>query len=147
MADYTAVQQIAGDQWPSIRPTLLQHLQKSWHISHKIDIYLHENMLAEAMAALDEKQAFVLEGELRRVVEATRASTPDWGIRKYQERAEEIMDAGRSGSYDTAVSWLRQARDIYQQHNRLPDWQRYLDGILATHQRKYKLVPMLRNIR
>jgi uncharacterized Zn finger protein len=147
MADYTAVQQIAGDQWPSIRPTLLQHLQKSWHISHKIDIYLHENMLAEAMAALDEKQAFVLEGELRRVVEATRASTPDWGIRKYQERAEEIMDAGRSGSYDTAVSWLRHARDIYQQHNRLPEWQRYLDGILETHQRKYKLVPMLRNIR
>ncbi len=147
LADYTAVQQIAGDQWPSIRPTLLQQLQKSWHIAHKIDIYLHENMLAEAMAALDEKQAFVLEGELRRVVEATRASTPDWGIRKYQERAEEIMDAGRSGSYDTAVSWLSHARDIYQQHNRLPEWQRYLDGVLETHQRKYKLVPMLRNIR
>jgi uncharacterized Zn finger protein len=57
------------------------------------------------------------------------------------------MDAGRSGAYDTAVSWLRHARDIYQQHNRLPEWQRYLDSILQTHQRKYKLVPMLRNIR
>lgn len=147
LADYTAVQQIAGDLWPSIRTDLLQHLQKSWHISHKIDIYLHENMLAEAMAALDEKQAFVLEADLRRVVEATRATTPDWGIRKYQERAEEIMDAGRSGAYDTAVSWLRDARDIYQQHNRLFEWHRYLDSILATHQRKYKLVPMLRNIR
>lgn len=147
LADYTAVQQIAGKQWLTIRPDLLQQLQKSWHISDKIDIYLHENMLAEAMAALDEKQAFVLEADLHRVVEAARASTPDWGIRKYQERAEEIMDAGRSGSYETAVSWLRYARDIYQQHNRLPEWQRYLDGILEIHQRKYKLVPMLRNIR
>lgn len=99
------------------------------------------------MAALDEKQAFVLEADLHRVVEAARASTPDWGIRKYQEKAEEIMDAGRSGSYETAVSWLRYARDIYQQHKRLPEWQRYLDGILEIHQRKYKLVPMLRNIR
>jgi hypothetical protein len=59
---------------------------------------------------------------------------------------EEIMDAGRPGTYDTAVSWLRDARDIYQQHNRLPEWQRYLDGILETHQCKYKLVPMLRNV-
>lgn len=147
LADYTAVQQIAGKQWLTIGPDLLQQLQKSWHISDKIDIYLHENMLAEAMAALDEKQAFVLEADLHRVVEAARASTPDWGIRKYQEKAEEIMDAGRSGSYETAVSWLRYARDIYQQHNRLPEWQRYLDGILEIHQRKYKLVPMLRNIR
>ena len=99
------------------------------------------------MAALDEKQAFVLEVDLRRVVEATRDTIPDWGIRKYQERAEEIMNAGRSGAYDTAVSWLRDARDIYQQHNRLPEWQRYLDGILETHQRKYKRVSMLRNFR
>lgn len=147
LENYTAAQKIVGDQWPAIRPMLLQHLQKSWHIPHKIDIYLHENMLAEAMAALDEKQAFVLQGDLCRVVEATRDSTPDWGLRKYQERAEEIMDAGRSGEYDAAVSWLRQARDIYQQYNRLPEWQRYLDDILKTHQRKYKLVPMLRNIR
>lgn len=87
------------------------------------------------------------EADLCWMVEATIASTSNWGIRKYQERAEAIMDAGRSGSYDTAVSWLRDARDIYQQLNRLPEWQRYLDGILETHQRKYKLVPMLRNIR
>lgn len=147
LVDYTAVQQIAGNEWSTVRPGLLQHLQKSWHISDKIDIYLHENMLAEAMAALDEKQAFVLETDLRRVVEVTRDTTPHWGIRKYQERAEEIMNAGRSGAYVTVVSWLRDARDIYQQHNRLPEWQRYLDGILETHQRKYKLVPMLRNIR
>jgi len=147
LADYTAVQQIAGDQWPDIKPTLLQHLEKSWHVSHKIDIYLHENMLTEAMTTLDEKQVFVPETDLRRVVEATCATTPDWGIRKYQERAEEIMDAGQSRAYDTAVSWLRDARDIYQQHNRLSEWQRYLDRVLETHRRKYKLVPMLRNIR
>ena len=147
LADYTAIQQIAGDQWPVIKPTLLQQLQKSWHISHKIDIYLHENMLAEAMKALDKKQAFVMKADLRRVVEATRATTPEWGIRKYREKAEEIMDAGRAKDYDTAVSWLKDARDIYKQHNRISEWQRYLNSVLETHHRKYKLVPMLRNIR
>jgi uncharacterized Zn finger protein len=98
------------------------------------------------MNALDKKQAFVMEADLRRVVEATRTTTPDWGIGKYREKAEEIMDAGRAKDYDTAVSWLKDARDIYQQHNRLAEWQQYLNRVLQTHHRKYKLVPMLRMI-
>ncbi|MCP4415112.1 MAG: SWIM zinc finger domain-containing protein [Chloroflexi bacterium] len=147
LADYTAVQQIAGDQWLTIKPTLLKQLSKSGRTSHKIDIYLHENMLAEAMKALDKEHAFVIEADLRRVVEATRATSPDWGIRKYREKAEAIMDGGQAKYYDTAVSWLRDARDIYQQHKRQAEWQRYLNSILETHHRKYKLVPMLRSIR
>ena len=103
-------------------------------------------MLTQAMQALD-KDGFWLDRELRQVVEATSEQYPDWGIQKYQQRAEAIMDAGKAGEYKTAVSWLRHARDIYQQHNRLPEWQRYLDGILEIHQRKYKPVPILRNIR
>jgi uncharacterized Zn finger protein len=64
-----------------------------------------------------------------------------------KREAEKIMDAGSSGSYDTAVSWLKTARDIYQQHQRQQEWEAYLDRLLDTHHRKYKLVPMLRNIR
>lgn len=57
------------------------------------------------------------------------------------------MDEGRSKDYETAVSWLRIAHEIYQQHQRQQEWQTYLDKLLATHRRKYKLVPMLQNIR
>jgi hypothetical protein len=39
------------------------------------------------------------------------------------------------------------ARDIYLQHARGAEWQAYLAGLLKTHARKYKLVPMLRGIR
>jgi len=87
-----------------------------------------------------------MEADLCRVVEATRANWPDWGIRKYREKAEAIMDAGQAKYYDTAVSWLRDAREIYQQHNHLAEWQWYLNSVLETHHRKYKLVPMLRSI-
>ncbi|MFO7680852.1 MAG: hypothetical protein R6X34_12450 [Chloroflexota bacterium] len=66
---------------------------------------------------------------------------------KCQRKAEAIMDAGKAGDYETAIVWLRSAREIYQQHNRLPEWQRYLDTVLETHHRKYKLVPLLRAIR
>lgn len=147
LADYMAVQQSAGDQWPDIKPTLLPQLEKRGFISHKIEIYLHEEMLQEAMAVMDERGVFTSDADLHRVVEATRDTTPDWGIGKYQEKAEAIMDAGKAKSYDTAVSWLRRAREIYQQQQRLADWRRYLDDLLETHHRKYKLVPMLRQIR
>ena len=57
------------------------------------------------------------------------------------------MDAGKSQAYAAAVDWLRMARDIYLQHERRGEWQAYLDGLLETHRRKYKLVSMLRDIR
>lgn len=146
LADYTAVQRIAGGDWPTIQPHLLTTLAKSGNVSRKIAIYLHEKMLTQAMQVMD-KDGFWLELELRQVVEATRGQYPDWGIQKYQRRAEAIMDAGKAGEYKTAVAWLSDARAIYQQHNGLPEWQRYLDAVLATHQRKYKLVPLLQAIR
>ena len=146
LADYTAVRQLAGTQWPILKPELLQKLGQSGAVSNKIDIYLHEHMLVEAMQALD-GPGFTTDYDLLRVIEATREITPDWGIRKYKQKAEEIMNAGNSGSYDTAVSWLRSARDIYLQHHRQREWQAYLDSLLETHHRKYKLVPMLRDIR
>jgi len=146
LADYTAVKQIAGDEWQTIKPELLQKLRQGWSATDKIDIYLHENMLAEAMQALDE-DGFVTDYDLRRVIEATRETYPDWGIRKCKRQAEAIMDAGQSGAYDTAVSLLGTVRDIYQQHRRQQEWEVYLDHLLAIHHRKYKLVPMLRDIR
>jgi len=103
-------------------------------------------MLDEAMQVFSE-QSYFHEHDLRRVIEATRITHPNWGIRKSKHQAEYIMDAGKAGNYDTAVTWLRLARDIYQQHQRQAEWETYLEHLLDTHHRKYKLVPMLRNIR
>ena len=146
LADYTAVQHLAGDKWQTLKPELLSKLQQCWFVSHKIDIYLHENMISEAMQTFD-AQRFASDYDLRRVIKVTRETHPNWGIQNCKRMAEEIMDAGRSGAYDTAVSWLGTARDIYQQHQRQNEWETYLDSLLETHHRKYKLVPMLRNIR
>ena len=146
LADYKAVQPLAGDKWQTLKPELLAKLQQCRFESQKIDIYLHENMITEAMQALD-AQDFAADYDLRRVIEVTRETHPNWGIQKCKRMAEEIIDAGRSGAYDTAVSWLRTARDIYKQHQRQHEWETYLDSLLETHRRKYKLVPMLRDIR
>ena len=146
LVDYTAVQQLSSEQWPELKPLLLHKLESCGSASKKIGVYLHENMLTAAMRVLDNER-YILDHDLRRVIEVTREKYPDWGIQKYQRQAEAIMDAGQSGAYDTAVSWLSHARNIYQQHQRQPEWRAYLDGLIREHGRKYKLVPMLRDIR
>jgi hypothetical protein len=135
LADYTAVQHPVGDKWQALKPELLSELQQCWFVSHKIDIYLHENMISEAMETLD-AQRLASDYDLRRVIKATRETHPNWGIQNCKRMAEEIMDAGRSGAYDTAVSWLRTTHDIYQQHQRQHEWETYLDSLLETHHRK-----------
>ena len=143
LEDYQAVEHLAGEAWPAIKDRLLASLAQSIAY-HKLDIYLYENMLVEAMAIADRLGYGT---DLERVIQATRAQYPDWGIHKCKQQAERIMDAGKANAYDHAVTWLRLAREIYHQHARQAEWQAYLATLLDTHARKYKLVPMLRAIR
>ncbi|MCP4360736.1 MAG: SWIM zinc finger domain-containing protein [Chloroflexi bacterium] len=144
LADYQAAQRLAGSKWPAVKEELLQSLKAKGWGAKKINVYLYEEMLVEAMLVIDKEP---YSADLTRVVQTTQEKHPDWGIQKYKNRAEAIMDAGQAKNYDTAVSWLRLARDIYLQHGRQAEWHDYLNGLLNKHSRKYKLVPMLRTIR
>jgi uncharacterized Zn finger protein len=142
LADYKIVENLAGVEWPAIKTGLLERMEQSMAY-RRIDLYLYEHMFAKAMAAVDRAP---YNPDLERVIQATRAEYPDWGIQHCKRQAENIMDAGKAKNYDDAVSWLRIAHDIYLQHNRQAEWQAYLAGLLDLHARKYKLVPMLRGI-
>ena len=143
LADYQVAERLAGADWPAVKAGLLEQMARS-DSYHKVDIYLYEHMLTEAMAVVD---GSYWSGDLDRVIQATRAEFPDWGIGKCKRQAEGIMNEGKAKYYDSAVGWVRTARDIYLQHGRNAEWQAYLNGLLETHARKYKLVPMLREIR
>lgn len=137
---YRRVQRLAGAQWPEIRDRLLAEL-KTRGDDRAVPIFLHEGMLQEAMAAVERS---FYDQHLEAVVQATRQDYPDWGIRQYQNRAERIMNAADAKHYDAAAGWLRRAREIYLQHGRQAEWERYLNQLLQMHARKYKLVPLLR---
>ncbi|NKQ35442.1 MAG: SWIM zinc finger domain-containing protein [Chloroflexi bacterium] len=145
LEDYQEVERLAGEQWPQIKPKLLKSLESAW-TTPQVNVYLYENMLEEAMRAVD-AQPYSGDMELERVAAAVKDQYPDWVIKKYQAKGEAIMDAGKAKYYDTAASWLQKARDVYREHGREAEWQAYLDRVLEKHQRKYKLVPLLRQIR
>lgn len=144
LADYQTAERIAGERWSAVKPELLEDPARS-NAHTAIEIYLHEHMLVEAMQAVDKRGGFGV--ELVRVIEATRTEYPNWGIKQCRQQAERIMNNGDAKHYADAADWLRRARTIYAQHNRLTEWQSYLNNLLDIHARKYKLVPLLKEIR
>ncbi len=140
--DYQNAQRLAGDAWPTVKAELLPVVRRL-NNSRSVEIYLYERMLPEAMAVVDRNGFY---GDPGRVIEATRGDYPDWAIQQCKRNAEPIMTGGKASHYSDAAGWLRLARDIYVQHDRLAEWRPYLRGLLETHGRKHKLVPMLREL-
>jgi uncharacterized Zn finger protein len=145
LESYLRTQDLAGEHWSQVKQKFLDRLtEKPWGASTKVDIYLHEGMLDEAMRVVDDESPYY--ATLERVVDAVLESHPMWATRHCKAQAEEIMDAGRSDLYHHAVKWLLKTRTAYYAAGRQSDWKAYLDTIIQTHKRKYKLRPMLESL-
>src|SRR5205807_1200216 len=81
-----------------------------------------------------------------RVVEAATPSLPLQVIPICIAQAVGIMDAGKANAYDHAVRWVERARDAYRAAGQDANWQAFKEALLETHHRKYKLVPMLKDL-
>jgi uncharacterized Zn finger protein len=147
MAGYQRVQDLAGDHWPDLREGLLAHLRRFSGYSYseaQVDVFLHEDLLDDAIAAVEKGASYDL---LERVMDAVVEHRPEWVIEAARRQAERIIEAGQSKYYHHAVSWLVRARAAYQAAGRDADWQAYLGEIQACHGRKYKLMGMLKGFR
>jgi uncharacterized Zn finger protein len=80
------------------------------------------------------------------VIDAVKATYPDWAFGACCKQAEEIINAKRSKDYDAAVSWLARARDVLVAAGKQTKWDAYLEGLITEHARKYKLMPLLRRL-
>ncbi len=146
LEDYHAVQAIAGEDWPSVKPELLDLLAAADFAYGRIDIYLYEGLVDKAIKAIDSR-GYVSYDVLERVVDAAWQSYPDWAIRQCKRQAESIMDPGKSQRYHHAVRWLEKARRAYLGAGREDEWSDYLEGLIAKHARKYSLRPQLEALR
>ncbi|WP_333889088.1 SWIM zinc finger family protein [Caldilinea sp.] len=142
LEDYKQVRRLAGERWSQVRDRLLEHLQRVTD-ERVIPIYLYERMLPQAMAVIDRNP---YSAYFEQVAKAAHMEHPDWCIQHYQQRAESIMDGKRAKHYESAIEWLRCAREVYLLHQRQIAWANYLNGLLEKHARQYKLVLMLRRL-
>jgi uncharacterized Zn finger protein len=146
LEDYQAAQALAGDDWPSVKPELLDLLADADYAYRKVNIYLYEGMVDEAVQAIDH-DSYPSYSTVEPVVDAAWQSHPDWAIRQCKRQAEPIMDGGKSKHYHHAVRWLEKARRAYLGAGREDEWRDYLEDLIRKHARKYSLRPQLEALR
>ena len=146
LEDYSAVESIAGAEWSAVKPELLAQLAAAEYAYDRIDIYLHEGMVDEAMKAVD-RRGYADYHTVEKVVDAVWQSHPDWAIRHCKNQAESIMNEGKSKYYHHAVRWLEKAGQAYLAAQRGDEWQAYLEDLIKKHARKYSLRPQLEGLR
>lgn len=138
---YGAVEELAGDEWESVRSKLLTSLREQHPTSeHAAEVFLEEDLYDEAIDVADRSGRF---GVVETVVEAVTAHRSQWVIRTCKSNAEPIVEQGKHDSYETAVRWLRYAGEAAQEGDEFDEWREYVEAMREEHYRKYKLRPML----
>lgn len=146
LEDYRAAAVIAGEAWPAVRAELLKLLAEADTDYGKIDIYLYEGMVDQAVQAIDSGSHWGY-STVEQVVDAAYKSHPDWAIRQCKRQAEPIMNGGQSRHYHHAVRWLEKACRAYLEAGRQDEWAAYLEDLISQHARKYSLRPQLEALR
>jgi len=144
--DYCKVEELAGETWSTVKADLLAYLRahQGWGMQEaKVDIFLHEGQIDDAIATVSNLSAYD-SALIHRVMDAAIAQHPDWVIENARRRAESIMDEGKADRYYYAVEWLKKARAAYLQAGRHLEWSTYRAKLMQTHARKYKLMGMLK---
>lgn len=147
LADYQALQAVAGEAWPRLRAEVLEQLRAP--ILHTqgaaVEIFLHEKLADDAIAALERgHQGHVI---VERVVNAILSERPEWAMKACFHQADRIIEPGSAQYYSAAAAWLGKAREAAVAGGFLAQWERQMDEIMSRHQRKYKLMPMLKALR
>ncbi|MEG5140381.1 MULTISPECIES: SWIM zinc finger family protein [unclassified Microcoleus] len=145
LSDYLSLLELSGDNLSLLKSDLLEIVrttQKYTSTEAKVDIFLHEKMIEEAIALVDTSY----ESELvHRVMTAAISHSPDWVIVNACDRAESILNAMKSAQYDSAIKWLEKARAAYIQAGLNVDWSAYRAQLMEVHGRKRKFMGLFKN--
>jgi uncharacterized Zn finger protein len=145
LADFLLIRDLSGDRWEKKRAALLKLLGEPRMRSTEagVDIFLHEQLWDEALGAAENSYA---SGALVKAIEATISERPVRVFAIATRKAERIMNEGKAQYYDEAADWLSYARAAYEGAGKQAEWSAYLQKLLFDHGRKYKLVPLLRQL-
>ena len=146
--DYRKVETKAGEDWAILKEDLLEYLcsYSDWGMGieeAKVDIFLHEGLVDDAIAVVNDLSSYNSE-IIHRVMEAAIFKHPDWVIENAKRRAESIMDAKKAEHYHHAAQWLQKAKAAYCQAGKQGEWSAYRTQLMQIHARKYKLMGLLK---
>jgi uncharacterized Zn finger protein len=136
------------DEWDRHREQALQTVELASaninNIDEQVEIYLMEQMFDKAMALVETNPR---SSKLDQVIDAVRMTHPRWAFEQCYRQAAAIMDRGLASAYIDAVTWLRKGRDILLASGHHEVWNTVLNDLIQKHSKKYKLRPMLEQLR
>jgi uncharacterized Zn finger protein len=147
LADYQALQSVAGEDWPSLQSAVLERLRTPVLARRDaaVEIFLHEHLVDDAIAALE--NGHLGHALVGRVVDAVLRERPEWAMNACFHQADRIIEPGSAPYYSAAAEWLGKAREAAAAGDLVAVWEKRLDEIMSRHQRKYKLMPLLKALR
>jgi len=141
---YQAVEELAAEDWESVRTELLDSLRdQNPTSSHAAEVFLYEDLYDEAIDVAERADRTRV---VEPVVDAVLDDRPAWAIRTCKAQAEPIIENGKHDSYETAIRWLRRAGTAARTADELDEWRAYVEELRDEHYRKYKLRPMLEEL-
>jgi uncharacterized Zn finger protein len=147
LAAYQATEELAGEEWPTVREELLESLAdratRQRTARRHVEIFLYAERYDEAIAIADRFSDYKV---VEPVVEAVWEEHPHWTIDACKEQAEPIIEEGQSQRYRHAVDWLKTAGKAAEVAGELDDWRDYVENLRDEHSQKYKLRPMLEEL-
>jgi uncharacterized Zn finger protein len=147
LAAYQATEELAGEEWPTVREELLESLAdrdtRQRTARRHVEIFLYAERYDEAIAIADRFSDYKV---VEPVVEAVWEDHPHWTIDACKEQAEPIIEEGQSQRYRHAVDWLEYAGKAAQASGQLEEWCAYVEDLRDEHHQKYKLRPMLEDL-
>ena len=147
LAAYQATEELAGEEWPTVREELLESLAdrntRQRTARRHVEIFLYAERYDEAIAIADRFSDYKV---VEPVVEAVWEEHPHWTIDACKEQAEPIIEEGQSQRYRHAVDWLEYAGKAAQASGQLEEWCAYVEDLRDEHYQKYKLRPMLEDL-
>ncbi len=123
----------------AVRARVLERLESAGNFSLLVEIYLLENEVDLALAALERVNPNIWSGRMavlrRQVAQAVEAPRPHEAIRQYLLLAEELIEQRTRGSYAEAARLLQQIRKLYHGLGEEERWQQIINGLRQEYRR------------
>jgi uncharacterized Zn finger protein len=122
--------------------TYLANLDSFSASEAKVDIFLEEGLFDQAIAIAS--TSYCRNHTRLQVMQAVIKTNSQWVITKAQSLAEEIINIGKSDSYEQAIEWLEQVRNGYQILEQEKEWLTYRNQLVTVNARKRKLMELVK---
>lgn len=127
------------------RDLVIEGLENARNYSLLVEIYLMENNLDQALAALERVSPELWHNRImllrRQVAQAVEESRPHEAIRLYLMLTEDLISKRSRGNYAEAARFLVQVRNLYQRMGEMDIWGR----LIASLTDEYRRLPALQD--